>query len=94
MGKRVLSVMHALASLSPLSLESKLESESLTPLLDGGTSSTSSIPGDADTSTLSDVFVPHVNQLNPVWRSPVWNFYSVSDDTKFGVSNKCGEFVS
>ena len=51
---------YVMASLSPLSSESELESESLTLLLDDGTSSTSSTPGNADTSTLSDVFAPRV----------------------------------
>ena len=80
-----------MASLSPLSSD---ESESLTPLLDGNTSSTSSIRGDVDSSASSDVFAPRVNRLRPVWRSPVWQFYSLAEDTKFAVCNHCGELVS
>jgi len=80
-----------MASLSPLSSD---ESESLTPLLDGNTSSTPSIRGDVDSSASSDVFAPRVNRLRPVWRSPVWQFYSLAEDTKFAVCNQCGELVS
>jgi len=55
-----------MASLLPLfsDTDSESEPESLTPLLEGGTSSTSSLPlGDADTSTSSDVCTPCVNRL-------------------------------
>ena len=89
-----------MASLSPLPVsdtesesEPESEPESLTPLLEGGTSSTSSLLGDADTSTSSDA-TPRVNRLKSVWRSPVWNFYSLAEDTKFAVCSKCGDLVS
>ena len=70
-------------------------SSSETPLVDGCTSSTSSVTCDTDISTPgSEVFIPRSNWLRPTWRSPVWNFFSLAEDTKYAVCKKCDQFVS
>ena len=79
-----------MASPSPSSSSS---SELATPLLDGCTSSTFSVRDDISTPS-AEVFVPRSNRLRPTWRSPVWEFYCLSEDTKYAICKACNMLVS
>ena len=35
-----------------------------------------------------------LRKLQPAWRSPVWEFFSVAEDTKFAQCKKCTELVA
>ena len=50
---------------------------------------------DSDVSTpSSEVFMPRSNCLRPTWRSPVWDFYSIVEDTKYAICKTCKELDS
>ena len=84
-------VFYVILMASPSSSSS---SESATPLLDGCTSSTFSVRDDISTPSSAEVFVPRSNRLRPTWRSPVWEFYCLSEDTKYAICKTCNMLVS
>ena len=46
------------------------------------------------TSTSSTLCRKNLRKLQPVWRSPVWEFFVVAEDTKFALCKKCTEFIA
>ena len=46
------------------------------------------------TSTSLTLCRKNLRKLQPVWRSPVWEFFVVAEDTKFAQCKKCMEFIA
>ena len=38
--------------------------------------------------------MPHSNWLRPTWRLPIWDFYSVSEYTKYAICKTYEDLVS
>ena len=48
----------------------------------------------ASTSTSLTLCRKNLRKLQPVWRSPVWEFFVVAEDTKFAQCKKCTKFIA
>ena len=48
----------------------------------------------ASTSSVSSRTKKNLRKLQPAWRSPVWEFFSIAEDMKFAKCKNCTELVA
>ena len=76
------------------SIEAPLSSDATTSTVTVTSADETTSTTSADENTSTAIAKSRLKPLKPVWRSPVWDFFTICQDKKFAKCEECAEVVS